>query len=201
MAALPCNAQFVNWSRVSANFGGGFTEPVKETGNRLDRGFNLNAGIGVNIVPAFGLQAEFGYNQLGLSSTILNAVGVPGGDGRIYSVTLNPIVHLNPRGRFDAYVIGGAGFYRRTVEYTSPSVSTVTAFDPFFGVLYPANVASTTVLASQTQNKAGVNIGAGVAIRIRGDGNAKFYAESRYHYMFTSPVRTSVLPVTFGFRW
>jgi hypothetical protein len=51
---------------------------------------------------------EFGYHQLGLSNTILKAAGVPGGTGRIHSVTLNPIVHFNSKGRFDPYVIGGA---------------------------------------------------------------------------------------------
>jgi hypothetical protein len=65
-------------------------------------------------VPQLGVMAEFGYNQLGLSDIILNAAGVPGGTGRIYSVTLKPI---------------------------------------------------------------------------------------RYHYIYTAPIRTTVLPVTFGFRW
>jgi hypothetical protein len=36
--------------------------------------------------------------------------------------------------------------------------------------------------------------------RVKADSNAKFFAESRYHYVFTSPIRTTVWPVTFGFR-
>jgi hypothetical protein len=59
-------------------------------------------------VPQLGVMTEFGYHQLGLSNTILKAAGVPGGTGRIHSVTLNPIVHFNSKGRFDPYVIGGA---------------------------------------------------------------------------------------------
>jgi hypothetical protein len=80
-------------------------------------------------------------------------------------------------------------------------VISVTAFDPFFGVFFPANIPANTVLGSFTQNKGGLNIGAGVSVRVRGDSNAKFYAESRYHYIFTTPVGTSLLPVTFGLRW
>lgn len=42
-------------------------------------------------------------------------------------------------GTFDTYLIGGGGYYRRTVEFTQPAITTVTAFDPFFG-FYPANI-------------------------------------------------------------
>ena len=47
----------------------------------------------------------------------------------------------------------------------------------------------------------GLNIGGGVSMRLRGDSNVKFFAEARYHYIFTNPIRTTVLPVTFGLRW
>ena len=188
-------------SKFSFNVGGGFTEPVRYSESRFNTGFNITGGAGVNVVPNLGVMAEFGFNQLSLSDAILNAAGVPGGTGRIYSVTLDPIVHFNPRGRFDVYAIGGGGFYRRTVEFTQPTVDTVTLFDPFYGVFFPAAVPATQILASFTQNKSGVNIGGGFSVRLRGDSNAKFYAETRYHYIFTSPIRTALLPVTFGFRW
>ena len=98
-------------------------------------------------------------------------------------------------------MVGGGGFYRRTTEYTEPTIATATVFDPFFGLFYPVAVPANTVLGSFTQNKAGLNIGAGVSVRVRGDSNAKIFAESRYHYILTNPERMSVLPVTFGLRW
>jgi opacity protein-like surface antigen len=199
LLALPSAAQ--NTNRFTFEIGGGFTEPAKHAANRLDTGYNLTVGGGINFTPHFGIVGEFGYNELGVTSAVLQREGVPDGSGRIYSLTLNPIVHFNPRGRFDAYIVGGGGYYRRTIEFTEPSVITVTAFDPFFGVFYPANIPANTVLGSFTQNKGGLNIGAGVSLRVRGDSNAKFFAESRYHYIFTSPVGTGLLPVTFGFRW
>lgn len=190
-----------NTSRFAFNAGAGFTEPVRESDGRLKTGFNVNAGAGMNFTPRLGLMAEFGFNDMGLSDRSLAASGFPDGTGRIYSVTLNPIVHFNPRGRFDVYAIGGGGYYRRTVEFTQPTVSTITLFDPFYGVFFPAAVPATQVLASYTQNKGGLNVGGGFSVRLHGDSNAKFYAEARYHYMFTTPVATSMLPVTFGFRW
>ncbi len=199
LLALPSAAQ--NTSKFTFDLGGGFTEPVRHTDNRLDTGFNFTVGAGLNFTPHFGFIGEFGYNQLGVSSSVLQNEGVPNGTGRIYSLTLNPIVHFNPRGRFDTYIVGGGGYYRRTVEFTQPTLVTVTAFDPFFGVFFPAAIPAETVLGSFAQNKGGLNAGAGVSVRVRGDSNAKFFAEARYHYMFTTPVATTLLPVTFGFRW
>ena len=190
-----------NTSRFNFHLGGGFTEPTKYAVDRFDRGFNITAGGGVNLVPHFGVVGEFGYNQLGLTRAALNAAGVPSGSGRIYSLTANPIFRFNPQGRFDAYAIGGGGYYRRTVEFTAPTISVVTAFDPFYGVFFPAAVPTNAVLGSFTQNKGGLNIGGGFTVRIKGDSNTKIFGETRYHHLFTTPLRTSILPVTFGLRW
>ncbi len=199
--AFAGSAAAQNVPRFMFKLGGGFTEPVRNTDGRLDIGFNMGAGVGVNFAPWLGIMGEFGFNDLNLSSTALSAAGMPGGSTRIYSVTANPVVRFNPRGRFDAYLTGGGGFYRRTVEFTEPSVGTVTAFDPFYGVFYPIDVPVTNVLSSVSQNKGGLNGGGGVSFRIRGDSNTKIFAEARYHYLFTTPVRTTILPVTFGFSW
>jgi opacity protein-like surface antigen len=199
LIASPAAAQTTN--RFTFNVGAGFTEPVRHSDGRLDHGFNINAGAGYNFHPNFGLIGEFGYNWLGLAESALTAAGVPDGSARIYSLTLNPIVRLNPEGRFDAYLIGGGGYYRRTVELTEPTISTVTAFDPFWGVFFPVAVPTDVVLGSFSQNKAGLNFGGGFTVRVKGDSNTKFFAETRYHHLFTSPVRTNMLPVTFGLRW
>jgi len=187
--------------KFAFNVGGGFTQPVVHTEDRATTGFNFHAGAGMNFIPQFGVSAEFGYNRMDLSDSVLTAVGVPGGNAHIFSVTLQPTVHFNPKGRFGAYVTGGGGYYRRTIDFTAPTVDTVTLFDPFYGVFYPAAVPATALLASFTQNRAGINIGGGVEARVKADSNAKIYAEAKYHYIYTSPVRTTILPVTFGFRW
>ena len=90
---------------------------------------------------------------------------------------------------------------RAAARGVDPNIATTTLFDPFFGVFFPAAVPANAVLGSFTQNKGGLNIGAGVSVRVKGDSNTKFFAETRYHYMFTTPQATTVLPVTFGLRW
>lgn len=200
-AVLAAGTAAAQDNRFTFELGGGFTEPVQRTDGRAQTGFNVNLGAGVNLAPSFGILAEFGFNDLDLSNRVLAAAGVPAGTGRIYSVTLNPIIRLNPHGRFDVYVTGGGGFYRRTVEFTQPTVATVTAFDPFYGAIFPVAVPADTVLGSFSQNKGGLDVGAGFSVRVRGDSNVKLFAEARYHYIFTTPVRTTILPVTFGLRW
>ena len=199
ICARPASAQIT--SKLAFNVGAGFTQPVIHSDSRLDTGFNITAGAGVNFNPRVGVMAEFGFNHMEVSGTELTAVGAPDGSARIYSVTLEPIFHLTPHRRFDAYVIGGGGYYRRTVEFTQPTVFTTATFDPFLGGFVPVGVVGNQVLGSFTQNKAGWNIGSGVSVRVRGDSNLKFYAEARYHQIHTTPVYTNMLPVTFGFRW
>jgi opacity protein-like surface antigen len=197
VAPLPAQ----NTNKFTFHLGGGFTQPVRDASDRFERGFNITAGGGVNFTPRFGLLGEFGYNDLDLTTTALTAAGVPAGSGRIYSFTANPIVRFNPRGRFDAYVIGGGGYYRRTVEFTEPTTAVVTAFDPFYGVFFPAEIPVNRVLGSFTQNKGGLNIGGGVTFALGQDTNTKIFAETRYHHIFTTPIDTNYMPVTFGLRW
>ena len=195
----PATAQ--NEHKLTFHFGAGFTQPVHYTSNHLDTGFHITTGGGYNFTPDLGILGEFGFNQLGVSSNVLTSLAVPNGSMRIYSVTANPIVHLNPHGRFDAYVIGGGGFYRRTIELTEPSIVTVPAYEPFLGVFFPMAISLNNVVASFTQNKGGLNIGGGLTVRVREDSEAKFFVETRYHHVFTNPKTTNLFPVTFGCRW
>jgi opacity protein-like surface antigen len=199
LLAWPVSAQWID--KLTFHVGAGFTEPVRYADGRLDPGFNFLGGAGINLTPRVGVLAEFGFNHLGLSRAALRDAGVPDGSARIYSLTVNPTVRLNPSGRFDAYLVGGGGYYRRTVELTSPTITTVTAFDPFYGVFFPVAVFANFVLGSFSQNKTGLNIGGGLSVRVKGDSNTKLFAETRYHYVYTTPVRTTILPVTFGVRW
>jgi hypothetical protein len=117
----------------------------------------------------------------------------------MWSLTLNPIVHTNPRGPVDVYFIGGGGLYHRRQEFTQPTTSVFTGFDPFFG-FYPVAVPTTQVLTSYSVNKPGVNGGVGLSFGTK--WHVKFYAEARYHRMFLGGDRhTDYLPVTFGLRW
>ncbi|PYT16805.1 MAG: hypothetical protein DMG59_09400 [Acidobacteria bacterium] len=194
---MPLAAQ--EFSRFTFSAGGGVTQPVGGTKSRFDTGWNFTAGAGVNFVRHAGIVGEFTYNSFGINGATLQTLQFPNGDSHIWAVTADPIVRLNPSGPIDLYLIGGGGVYHRLVEFTQPTVATVTAFDPFFGIFFPATVPANQVLRSFSVTKGGVNGGAGLTVRL-GRGNAKLFAEARYHYMFT-PNATTFVPVTFGLRW
>ncbi len=190
------NAQEV--PRFAFNAGGGFTEPLGNTGRHLDTGWNAGLGAGYNFSNRFGALVQWNFNDFGINSATLNNAGFPGGDVRVWSLTLDPIVHLTPRSKADVYIVGGGGLYHRTQEFTAPTIATVTGYDPFFG-FFPYNVAANQVLASNTLNKPGFNAGMGVAFGTK--WNAKFFAEARYNRMFIGDYHIDYLPVTFGIRW
>jgi len=185
--------------RVAFNLGGGFTQGVGGSGRRLNTGWDLDGGIGFNFNPYIGLMGQFNFNQLDINRAELDALGFPGGDVSMWSVTLDPVVHTNPRGPVDVYFIGGGGLYHRRQEFTQPTTQFFTGFDPYFG-FYPIAVPATQVLTSYSVNKPGVNGGMGISFGTK--WHAKFYAEARYHRMFLGNDRhADILPVTFGIRW
>lgn len=186
-------------SLFTFDIGGGFTQPVGNTGRHLDEGWNIQGGGGVNFGPYVGAKIDLGFNSFGVNTTTLNNLGFPGGDLHVFSATLNPIVHLNPHGHFDLYLTGGGGVYHRYQEFTQPAVATTIGFDPFFG-FFPAAVPVNQVLASYSVTKPGVDGGAGIAFGSKWHG--KFFAEARYNRIFMGGDRhTDYVPVTFGFRW
>ncbi len=113
--------------RHSFNVGGGFTEPLNGAGRRLDRGYNIGAGGGINLRENFGVAFEFNYNAFSVNAGTLSALAVPEAKARLWSLTANPILHLNPRGPVDVYLIGGGGLYHRSQEFAQPVSSSVYA--------------------------------------------------------------------------
>ena len=180
------------------NIGGGFTTPVGKTGTRLNNGWNFGAGAGYNFHPYVGALVQFNDNQFDINSTTLNTIGFPGGNVNVWSLTLNPIVHTNPRGPADLYFIGGGGLYHWHQQFTEPGTASFIGFDPFFG-FFQTRVPVQNVLSSYSVNKPGVNGGLGLSFGTK--WNVKVYAEARYHRIIFGDRHADMLPVTFGIRW
>ena len=185
--------------RWTLNVGAGFTNPVKDIERRLDQGWNFSAGGGARLTPHFSLVGEFNHNEMDISRRALAALAMPDGNTRVWSITGNPRVNFNPGGVVDFYLIGGGGVYRRTVEFTRPSTTTVAVLDPWWGVVYPAVVPADEILASYSTTRGGLNGGGGLTVRL-GQSGVKIYAEARYHHMFTPGIATTYVPVTFGLQ-
>jgi len=180
------------------NIGAGFTTPVGGTGTRLNNGWNFDAGAGFNFHPRIGALVQFNDSQFDINAATVNSLGFPAGDVNIWSLTLNPIVHTNPRGPVDMYFIGGGGVYHWHQQFTQPTVAVFQGFDPFFG-FYRTAVPANQVLTSYSVNKPGVNGGIGFSFGTR--WNVKVYAEARYHRIIFGDRHADMVPVTFGIRW
>ena len=190
------------FSRFTFNAGAGFTTPVKAAGDRLDRGWNAGLGAGMNFSSHVGALLEVNYNRMGINSATLNALSMPDGTASVFSATLNPIVHVNPRGPVDVYLIGGAGLYQWRTQFTQPTVQVFTGFDPFLGIIYPVAVPVNQVITEYSVNKFGFNGGMGLTFGAIGRRKAKFYSEARFNRVMLSPSRHfDMIPVTFGIRF
>jgi len=185
--------------KFNFNVGAGVTPLVGDIRHRLNTGWNISVGGGYNFAPTFGITAEYSYFGLGVDPSVLHALSVPDGNAHVHAVTLNPVWRFKNGERFGAYATVGAGYYRRTVEFTQPTTAIVDVFDPWWGYVGPVIIPTNQVLGSVTSNAGGVNGGLGATVGIK--GGVKFYTEIRYHYANTHRSRTQLLPITFGVRW
>jgi Outer membrane protein beta-barrel domain len=181
-------------SHFSFEVGGGFTQPVGNTGRLLNDGWNVEGGVGYNFSSYIGVLGRLDYNSMGMSGAALGTSGFPGGDIHVFSATVDPIVHLLPRSRFDLYAIGGGGLYHWDQQFSAPTGIVSNSFAGSFPLVIPS------VGDEYSVNKPGWNAGMGVALGTKWHG--KVFAEARYvHVFLNNGERGDFVPVTFGFRW
>jgi len=189
------SAQQVRWS---FKLGGGLAIPTGTYNTYVKEGWQGQLGAGY--FPrggTLGLSAEFNRSSTGIDQHFLDSLGATEGSSRLWSLTLNGIAKVLQRGRIAPYLIGGAGYYNRTVEFNG-ATALVPIDDPWWsGTDIPAGSA----LNSYSKNSFGLNAGAGLAYTLAKDGAV--FLEGRYHHAFADPVDSQVLPivvgVTFGF--
>ena len=186
--------------RFTFNAGAGASPLVGDISTRLDNGWNATFGGGYNFSKNFAATIQYTYNGFGVSQRVLTEAQVPEGNSHLWSLTLDPKIKLNSVGKVNPYLVGGVGYYRRTVEFTQPSLVPVTVFDPFFGFFFNTFVPAHQVLGDIRQSGIGGNLGAGLDVKL-GDSGVKAFAEARYEYADTGSIPTRIVPLTFGFRW
>jgi len=199
LLTLPAFAQ-----RYNFNFGAGPGFPLSKTSDFTNISYNLVAGAGPNFSPHVKMNAEFMFHGLPVQQSIIDRLGVSNVKGRLYSLTGNLILGTSIGGNKIAYLIGGGGWYRRTVEAKQTVLRQGEVCEPGWiwwdvecvNGIFPTDV----TVGSRTSSAGGFNVGGGFGFRL-GESNANIYAEVRYHHAFTQNVDTVVLPLTFGVRW
>jgi len=166
--------------RLTLNAGAGLTPFAGRISNSFDNGWSVTAGGGYAFTSHFENNVQLSYRAFGVTHSILAAAKVPDGNSHLWSITFDPKIRLGRERTVDPYVVGGVGYYRRTIQFTAPTAVSVTVFDPFFrffSTLVPAN----GVLRTITQDGIGESLGAGFDVKF-GQRGLRFFAEARYHY-------------------
>ncbi len=195
-----CLAQQSEQHRFTVNVGGGFTAPTGRVSNSLDAGGNVQVGAGFNFSQYLGINGTFGFQALGITGRALQAVNEPDGNGKVYTLTVDPRFTLPFRGHTSFYVLGGGGWLRRTVQFTQPTVASTFVFDPWWGYFGPALVPANQILGSVTQDAGVWDIGGGMNFPLPRT-SLKLYLEARYHDGLTNNTHTTMVPIAFGIRW
>jgi opacity protein-like surface antigen len=197
-ASLAAHAQSEH--RVTVGVGAGVTPVVGDISDSLNTGWHIVADGGVNVTRHFQASLEYGYNGYGVSQKLLSEAKVPDGNSHLWWLTVNPKVRFKPIHSIDPYIVGGVGYYRRTIQFTAPTTVAVFIFDPIFGTFFNVLVPANKVLGNITDDGPGGSLGAGFDFKL-GQSGLKFFTEARYHYASTGRVPTRMVPVTFGVRW
>jgi hypothetical protein len=227
LAAAPAAAQ--DYKPVDVNFGFGWAFPSTDFKNSFDAGWNGTFGVTFNVNERIGILGEYTYTHMNGPDKTIGLSPTPIGD-----LTTNGLLQSNHQmhiGDFDVvykmhpsdsmiggYLLGGGGIYHRIVQITTPSVGYTTFCDPFWYVCYPALVSVDQIIGDRSSNDFGINFGGGITF----GHEAKFYIESRYHYVWGPTIQQNVsatpvngtttcangctsnaayFPLTFGVRW
>ena len=186
--------------RYTVEGGAGYSPLVGDISSRLNNGWHVTFGGGYNFSSYFATTLDYTYNGYGVARKVLTEANVPDGNAHMWSITVIPKIRLCPHSKVDPYVVGGVGYYRRTVEFTRPVLISVFIFDPFFGDFFNTLVQTNQELGHITRGGVGGSLGAGFDYKIA-DTGVKFFAEARYHYADTGRIATRMIPLTVGIRW
>lgn len=182
------------------DIGAGTSPTAGNISTRLTTGWNVDVRAGYDFNDSLRVCGDFAYNGLGVANQVLQTLQVPDGNARLWSLMVGPMWRFPIGGMVDGYVLGGVGWYRRTVEFTQPTVGVIDVIDPWWGYIGPVLVPTNQVLGSVTRDAFGGNAGGGVSFKL-GESGTSIFAEVRYHHANTKPTSTAVVPVSFGMRW
>jgi hypothetical protein len=218
---------------VGFNFGGGWAFPTSGLKDAFETGWNGAFGVTFNISPTLGVQAEYMYDRMGGPERTIQVFPTPTAlvgsnqliesNHQIHSGTFNLVFSPPlPEGGapIGGYFLGGGGIYHRLIQLTSPSVGYASYCDPYYYVCYPTLVEVDRILGDRSSNDFGINLGAGITF----GREAKFYVETRWHYVWGPEIRPEAsqlpaataatatcaegcstnaqyFPLTFGVRW
>jgi hypothetical protein len=185
-------------SRFTFDVKGGFNPAPGASGREVKTGWNAGFGAGMNFNSHLGAMFNFDFDSNGIQQDTLNNLGFPDGVVHLTNFTIDPVVHVATYGNADFYLTAGGGLGHFHQQFTQPTVTTVTGFNPFFG-FFTAGVPTDQVLSEYTVTKPEFDVGGGVSFGTKYHG--KIFGEARWRRVLFRDANYDVIPVSFGFRW
>jgi opacity protein-like surface antigen len=186
---------------VTVAVGAGFSFPTATAADHTKTGFNFVASGGPRFNHRLSLALDFSLHYLDVKNSFQSPESNTdlslGSIMRLWSLTVNPSYEFITRERFSSYATGGYGLYNRTLLLAASGPVPVVACNQFWNVCVSSPLSSGSVTGDLGPYKSGYNVGGGVTF----GSYTKFFAEVRYHHMFTPNAPTTVVPLTFGIRW
>jgi hypothetical protein len=119
VAAIPAAAQWRRFGqeevRPTGWLGLGAATPINPLATRLDTGWSISGGAGITS-KYVGIMLDANYTDFGINREELRRIGAPRGSQKYWSITVDPVFHVNQRGPVDFYVTGGAGLYSQVTQ-------------------------------------------------------------------------------------
>jgi hypothetical protein len=203
---FPLQAQDSELQLLNFNVGGGLTVPLNPTGRYLGVNGNAGSGVGANFNKHNSIEGDFMWSGLSPTLNLVQAIDRPTGSVNLYSVTGNYRFHIDSLAEspFGIYIIGGGGWYYRHTDinknYVVPPVTVCQPIYNWWGFGCDSGGFVQTTIASHGTSAGGVDVGAGFTVKLPSPG-WKFFVESRYTYAWSNFIPTTLVPVTFGFRF
>src|SRR5262245_957906 len=124
VAVVPAAAQWRHFGHPylepTGFVGIGGSTAVNPLARNLDAGWNFAGGFGLTQGYA-GVMADFMFTDFGITHNALVRQGARSGYQRCWAITADPIVHVNPHGPVDFYIIAGAGLYGERIGLRASS--------------------------------------------------------------------------------
>ena len=197
---------------VHFNIGGGPTFVMGDIADRFNTGWGPAFGVTFDANEKLSFQFEYAFRWFDIPDEADARLGLLDANHQTHQLDFNLVANLTPPDSpIRAYVVAGPGTYYRKVEITRYAGNGVIC-DPYYYVCgtYPIEA----VLGSRGGWDFGFNVGGGIGFGLGGD--AEFYIETRYHYVWGPEITSATqlptgasggttngqyLPLTFGFRF
>jgi hypothetical protein len=192
---------------LNFNIGGGLSVPVNPTATYAGVFASGTAGAGVNFDKHNSVEGDFLWLGFPLNYPPAHQRFRP--DVRVdqFALTAQYRFRIDDIGEspIGFYVLAGGGWYHRltTIEghlTIPPQIACQPIYNWWGLACTPNGLVAGVSGESRGSNAGGINGGLGFTVRFPHSG-WKVFAESRYHYVWSTFVRTTFIPITFGLRY